>query len=62
MFIKFDQEVCMDLIRITIENQMIPQKRLEIVFESFFKRMRECQLVQGRHLKDVVFKKILFFK
>lgn len=43
--------------RITEEIQMIPQEMLEKVFESFFKRMTECQLVQGRHLMDAVFKK-----
>lgn len=43
--------------RIAEEVQAIPQGMLERVFDAFFKRLEECQCVQGRHLKDVVFKK-----
>lgn len=43
--------------RITEEIQAITQPMLERVLNNFFKRLEQCRLVQGHHLRDVIFKK-----
>lgn len=45
--------------RITEEVQMKTQPTLERVLNSVYERLEQCWLVQGYHLRNVIFKEII---